>query len=216
MFRSSLLLNCLLQQGCEPEQEPELQKPSYVPVPYEETGTCIPLVAEIACDADGNLIEPFPLGYINETGGFTVATEFTLKAPGATTEVCAMAQVTMLEVIGDGTDQTTDDLIAAAIAAEAPAFEFPGKAPVAVTAADIDDVLVIAKPCGTTDSAANEVTVDTFSVNGNGGMAKYHDDADGGIDGDATLNIPTGGCVLVSMCFKSCLDKAALAALEDA
>jgi hypothetical protein len=204
----SEMLTCLEQLK---EEETTKDTVTYTSVPFQEIGTCIPLVAQIAC-VDGEIVTPYPLGYIDGTGAFTMSTSFEPYTPTAGAETCAQAQVSMFELIGDGVDITVDAVAAAMIADGAPVFEFPGKAPVAATPADLSNITVIRKPCGATDSADNEVTIDYLTVNG-AQIVSYTDDKEGGVDLTATLNVPVGACVLISACFEQCLTKPELAAL---
>jgi hypothetical protein len=133
--------------------------------------------------------------------------------PTAGAETCRQAQVTSFEIIGDDVEQPVSAIIAAAIADAAPEFTLDAPIlPVPAAAEDVYDFNMIVHPCGATDSAGAEVIVDFAVVNGVQ-VSKYHDGVEGGIDADALVTVPTGGCATVSICFKKCWDKAELAAL---
>lgn len=205
----SELLVCF--EELKDREAPKPDSVSYMPVPFQEVDTCIPLMAEIRCE-DGEFVTPYPLGYVNETGVFTVSTSFEPYVPSAAAETCAQAQASMVVIDGDGADQDVATIAAALIAASGAEFVFDGKAPVAALPEDLSNITIIRKPCGALDSADAEVTIDYFTVNG-AQVISYTDDKDGGVDGAALVNVPVGACVLVSACFEQCLSKADLAAL---
>lgn len=123
---------------------------------------------------------------------------------------CFSAQVNVAELAA-GTSDTVLNLADAQIAALGLTFDVPGKAPIPVTSAELVFVSLVPKPCGTQDSAGNDVTIDYVTVDGND-LSAYTDDELGGVS-DAQVDVPAGACSLATMCFKLCLSKQEIAAL---
>jgi len=123
-------------------------------------------------------------------------------------KVCAEAQVGPVELAAGAT--TVGDIVAANLPAD---FDFNGTA-VPVTADDVSSITISPKACGTLDSAGTEVTIDYVNIDGI--AASMHvDDEEGGVNAATAVEVPAGGCSVVSLCFKSCLSKQEIAALAE-
>ena len=151
---------------------------------------------------------------LTPTGETEMATNLRPYTPLPAGETCAEAQITVYQHVGDDTDISVTALTEAALAALAVAttFNFSGKAPVTVTAADLSKITINAMACGVDDANGDEVVLDYFTVNDQQ-LSSYEDDEAGGVDLAANIQVPTGGAALVAFCFKKCLTKAELAAL---
>ena len=123
---------------------------------------------------------------------------------------CKEAQIGPFELLPGATDVGT--IVADALAANPINFDFGGPI-VPVTADDIDDVKIIPKKCGTQNSAGDEINADFVNINGIA-ASYHHDDANGGIDATTEVEVPETGCSVVTLCFKNCLGKQEIAALE--
>lgn len=121
-------------------------------------------------------------------------------------KICAEAQAGPIELLTGET--TVGDIVAANLPA---GFDFNGTV-VPVTADDVSSITIIPKACGTLDSAGTEVTIDYVNIDGI--AASMHvDDEEGGVNAATAVEVPAGGCSVVSLCFKSCLSKQELAGL---
>lgn len=144
-------------------------------------------------------------------------TAYYTKTP--TSDTCAVTQAGPLFVDGDGASYTVGNIIDTIVLAADPAsFEFEGKAPVAATSLDAMTFGFTAKECGqpNADSSA-EVSVDyAILVDGAGNkqpISVYNDPEEGGVSLDTEIGLEVGATYCFNVCFRTCLDKAELAAL---
>lgn len=187
-FRPSILLNCLLAQGCEPAEPVKPDSISYLPTGYAEndTGDCLPVVAQVEC-RDGALITPYPLGYINQAGVFTMALQtFPVSAPA---NICERADVLPLTVVGPAAAQDYTALLTAALAANPAAY--PSYGPVLAT----DTVLAV---------NGNEPSGGAILFNGT--EVSGFSDPDG-VNMANTVEVPDGCTLIITFCVQQCRDK---------
>jgi len=122
-------------------------------------------------------------------------------------KVCAEAQAGPIELLPGAT--TIADIVAANLPDP---FDFNGTL-VPVTADDVSNVVVTPKACGTLNSNGDEITSDFVLIDGIA-ASQHVDDEDGGVTGTTAVEVPEGGCSVVTLCFKGCLGKQELAALS--
>ena len=121
-------------------------------------------------------------------------------------KVCAETQAGPVELLPGAT--TVADIVAANLPAD---FDFSGTA-VPVTTDDVSNITITPKACGTQNSAGEEVTIDFVNIDGIA-ASQHVDDQEGGVNGATAVEVPAGGCAVVTLCFKSCLSKQEIAAL---
>ena len=169
---------------------------------------CVPVLIEYCSDGSRVVRD---IAYLNEIlQEIEMGTTLTPYKPQPGADVCAQTQENLYELLA-GT-YTVQDILDAMIADAGLQFEFDGKTPIPVLAENAQKIDIVAKACGTFDSAGNEITVDYFEVDGNA-LSAYSDDEEGGVSLDAAIVIPDGACALVNACFKLCVSKQEFAAL---
>lgn len=172
-----------------------IEKPDsiqYVPVGYIEAETCRPLLAEVQC-LGGQIIKPYPIGYINQDGVFTMAIETT--PVGASAPTCETADVLPLLIPAGTAPADYPTLLAAALAAAPVDYATFG-------AAAATDVIM----------SVNAVPTEA------GGAVIFNGLPVGSVNDPDGVNpantIGTDECdVMVSFCVQKCLTKAETAAL---
>lgn len=170
--------------------------PQFVATGMIDPVTCAPLLAKLEC-VGGVLVEPFPIGYINELGVFTMSTSTPYLPKAVLTESVKVEARNFFIV--DPLAGTVGDFVNEVIAVRAPEIQLPNEAAaVPVTAADVCGWTLDVLPCGS-ELETGEVVPDGADFAFIGGL-KSTGDADApvaGVDLSTTFTpAPTAGSII--------------------
>lgn len=203
MFRPSVLLNCLLEQGCkDPLINAHCTSVNITWLVDPDDPLCLPIKYVAKCFTDGTETHEFIMpdgSTITDIGDPAVSNATPYSAPTLkAVEVKDELRNFHFVVPAAGFTGTVADLVALALAATPVAIQLPSEtAPVAVTAAELCGWDIDVQPCFA-ELESGEIVPEGADFAFIGGLKATGDgdSATGGVDSTTTVNAPVEGTIL--------------------